>query len=157
MEKLFNSKQRHSLYIILASLFSFILLGTVLYRNTSSMMIYQSKNNAMGLSVIAANEIDGDKFETIRSNRDDAYFEVLEQLTKYTDYHMLEYIYTMRLEDGVLTFVVDADPKDPAACGEEYNMLPDMETAFNGQVSCDQSLTRDKWGDFFSAYAPIYN
>lgn len=157
MNNLFRLKQRHSLYIILASLLSFILLGAVIYQNVGNMMIDQSKNNAMGLAVIAANEIDGDVFDTISSNEDEAYFTVLEQLTKYTDYHMLEYIYTMRLEGDRLTFVVDADPKEPASCGEEYDMLPDMETAFNGQVSCDRSLTRDKWGNFFSAYAPIYN
>lgn len=153
----FRLKQRHSLYIVIVSLLSFVLLGTVIYQKVGDMMIDQSKNNAMGLSVIAANEIDGDVFETIRSNEDDAYYEVLESITKYTDYHMLQYIYTMRLEDDVLTFVVDADPEEPAYCGEEYNWLPDMEQAFQGQVCCDQSLTKDRWGSFFSAYAPIFN
>lgn len=154
---LFRLKQRHSLYIILASLLCFALLGVIIYRNVSNMMIEQSKSNAMGLSVIAANEIDGDVFDTIRSEKDPAYFDVLESLTKYTDYHMLQYIYTMRLEDDVLTFVVDADPKDPAACGEEYEWLEDMRDAFEGRVCCDKTLTRDKWGSFFSAYAPIFN
>ena len=118
-KRIFRLKQRHSLYIILASLISFALLGLVIYINVGNMMVDQSKNNAMGLSVIAANEIDGDVFETIRSE-DEAYYDVLELLEKYTDYDMLQYIYTMRLEDGVLTFVVDADPENPAACGETY-------------------------------------
>ena len=157
INNLFDLKQRHSLYIILASLICFSLLGFIIYRKSSDMMIEQSKANAMGLSVIAANEIDGDVFATIRSENDPAYFDVLASITKYTDYNMLQYIYTMRLEDDVLTFVVDADPVSPAACGEEYQMLDDMRDAFEGRVSCDKTLTKDKWGSVFSAYAPIFN
>lgn len=154
---IFHMKQRYSLYIIIVSLLCFSLLGVIIYNNVSDMMIEQSKSNAMGLSVIAANEIDGDIFETIRSEEDEGFSYVYDLIEKYKDYNMLEYIYTMRLEDGVLTFVVDADPEDPAKCGEEYEWLEDMEPAFAGQVCCDKSLTQDKWGKFFSAYAPIFN
>ena len=125
---------------MLTGLAAFILLGVVIYVNVSNMMINQSKNNAMGLAVIAANEIDGDSFETIQSERDDAYFDVLEKITKYTEYSMLQYIYTMRYENEKLTFVVDADPKDPAACGEEYELLPEMEPALHGQACCDSKV-----------------
>lgn len=142
---------------MLTGLVSFILLGLVIYFNVSNMMVAQSKNNAMGLAIIAANEIDGDSFDTIRSGRDDAYFDVLEKITKYTDYSMLQYIYTMRYKNEKLTFVVDADPKNPAACGEEYEFLPEMEPALHGQACCDSKLIKDKWGSFFSAYAPIFN
>ena len=153
----FRMQRRYSWYIVLTGLAAFILLGVVIYVNVSSMMINQSKNNAMGLAVIAANEIDGDSFETIQSERDDAYFDVLEKITKYTDYSMLQYIYTMRYKNEKLTFVVDADPKNPAACGEEYELLPEMEPALHGQACCDSKLIKDKWGSFFSAYAPIFN
>ena len=154
---IFHMKQRYSLYIIIVSLLCFSLLGVIIYNNVSDMMIEQSKSNAMGLSVIAANEIDGDIFETIRSEEDEGFSYVYDLIEKYKDYNMLEYIYTMRLEDGVLTFVVDADPEDPAKCGEEYEWLEDMEPAFAVQVCCDKSLTQEKCGKFFSAYAPIFN
>ena len=117
----FRMKQRHSLYIMLVSLLSFSLLGVIIYKSVGEMFISQSRTNAMGLAVIAANEIDGDKFETIRSKDNDEFYEVYELLDKYKDFNMLQYIYTMRMEDDVLTFVVDADPDDPAGCGEEYN------------------------------------
>lgn len=153
----FRMKQRHSLYIMLVSLLSFSLLGVIIYKSVGEMFISHSRTNAMGLAVIAANEIDGDKFETIRSKDNDEFYEVYELLDKYKDFNMLQYIYTMRMEDDVLTFVVDADPDDPAGCGEEYNLLEDMIPAFHGQVCCDKKLTKDKWGKFFSAYAPIFN
>lgn len=156
-KKILRLHQRYSLYIVLAGFVSFILLGIVIYYKVGNMMVDQSKSNAMGLAVIAANEIDGDKFEKIESKQDDAYYEVLESITKYTDYNMLQYIYTMRLKGETVTFVVDADPDDPAEFGEEYEIVKAMEPAFHGQVSCDQKLIKDKWGSFFSAYAPIFN
>ena len=92
-KKILRLHQRYSLYIVLAGFVSFILLGIVIYYKVGNMMVDQSKSNAMGLAVIAANEIDGDKFEKIESKQDDAYYEVLESITKYTDYNMLQYIY----------------------------------------------------------------
>ena len=150
----FFRKYQYS-YILGVSILFFSMMGILIYHAVSIMLIDSSKTNAMGLAVIAANDIDGDVFKTIRSENDIAYQELYESLDKYKDYNMLQYIYTMRYEDGVLTFVVDADSDEPAKCGEEYEMLDDMLPAFQGEVCCDSFLTTDKWGKFFSAYAPI--
>ena len=152
----FLKKYQYS-YILGVCILVFVLMGMLTYYAVSGMLINSSKSNAMGLAVIAANEIDGDVFDTIRSEDDIAYQEVFDLLYKYKDYNMLQYIYTMRYENGVVTFVVDADDDEPALCGEQYGILEDMLPAFNGEVCCDQVMYRDKWGDFYSAYAPIRN
>ena len=150
-------RKYQNLYILAMSVLFFTIMGILIYNAVADMLIDSSKANAMGLSVIAANELNGDVFDTIRSEDDPAFQETYDILDKYKDYNMLQYIYTMRYEDGVLTFVVDADDDEPAKCGEEYEYLEDMTPAFRGQVCCDSRLTKDKWGVFFSAYAPIWN
>lgn len=80
-----------------------------------------------------------------------------EYLSKYKQSGMIAYIYSMKMEDEVLQFVVDTDEEDPADFGEEYELLEDMVFAFRGEVCCDSEVTSDEWGDYYSAYAPIFD
>lgn len=132
-----------------------LLLGTITYRIVSNMMVEQSKSDAMALAKVAAAEIDGEQYAAIQSAEDKSFTEVYEQLSKYKESGMIEYIYSMKLQDGQVQFVVDTDEEEPADFGEEYEMLEDMQTAFDGKVSCDKEITSDEWGSYFSAYAPI--
>lgn len=132
-----------------------ILLGSITYHIVSNMMVEQSKSDAMALAKVAATEIDGEKYAAIQSADDKSFTDVYEELSKYKESGMIEYIYSMRLQDGQVQFVVDTDEEEPADFGEEYEMLEDMQVAFDGNVSCDKEITSDEWGSYFSAYAPI--
>lgn len=82
---------------------------------------------------------------------------MLEQLQVFLAGDDIKYIYTMRMDDNKLEFVVDADTKDGAAIGEEYEIYDEIADAFKGNVTVDREMTSDEWGDFYSAFAPIYN
>lgn len=110
----------------------------------------------MEFAKFAANEIDADALSGITSTEDPGFDEILATLTKYQNTKLITYAYTMRkLDDKTVEFVVDADEWENV--GETYPLLDDMKPAFDGEVCCDKETTRDQWGDFISAYAPIFD
>ena len=125
-------------------------------RNT---MLEQCKKTAKSSAKIAAKRIDGDLLEQIKKGDEgtDHYKEMLEQLQVFLAGEDIKYIYTMRMDDNKLEFVVDADTKDGAAIGEEYEIYDEIADAFKGNVTVDREMTTDEWGDFYSAFAPVYN
>lgn len=125
-------------------------------RNT---MLEQCKKTAKSSAKIAAKRIDGDLLEQIKKGDEgtDHYKEMLEQLQVFLAGEDIKYIYTMRMDDNKLEFVVDADTKDGAAIGEEYEIYDEIADAFKGNVTVDREMTSDEWGDFYSAFAPVYN
>lgn len=125
-------------------------------RNT---MLEQCKKTAKSSAKIAAKRIDGDLLEQIKKGDEgtDHYKEMLEQLQVFLAGDDIKYIYTMRMDDNKLEFVVDADTKDGAAIGEEYEIYDEIADAFKGNVTVDREMTSDEWGDFYSAFAPVYN
>ena len=141
----------------LLSIICCCVIGVFTYLRVSDMMIDEKKEAAMGLAKVAAGEIDGEEFDKITSEEDDYFAEVISILNKYKGSSMIEYIYTMKLHDDTLEFVVDSDEEDPADVGEEYEWLEDMQPAFEGKECCDSELTSDEWGTYFSAYAPIFD
>lgn len=148
-------KNKLAIYISVITVISFGLLGLISYLRVSDMLINQSKEDAMGLATVAANEVDGDLFAAISSDEDEAFATVYDALSKYKQSGILTYIYTMEKDGDKLKFVVDTDEEEPADLGEEYEWLPDMAPAFEGTTCCDQEISKDEWGQFFSAYAPI--
>ena len=119
-------KEKLIFYILIISFVCFGLLGIIAYRCVGSLMIQQSKEDAMCMAEVAAYEIDGDLLMSITSENDEAYKQVNDMLFKYMESDLIEYIYTMRLDGDSVRFIVDADPEDPASFGEEYNLLADM-------------------------------
>lgn len=66
-------------------------------------------------------------------------------------------IYTMRIDNSKITFLVDDLNEDPAAIGEQYQEPePVLFTAENGPVA-SPNLYTDEWGTFLSGYAPLKN
>ena len=69
----------------------------------------------------------------------------------------IKYIYTMRMNGDRLEFLVVADTEEGAAIGEEYEIYDEIAEAFDGNATVDSEMTSDEWGDFYSAFAPVYN
>lgn len=96
-----------------------------------------------------------------------AYLALVNPLRKITeDNHELRYIYTIRPSSEGPKFVLDtglpADTDkdgliDQAALGEVYlDSDPELLQALKtGKPSVTQQPYRDKWGEFFTAYAPV--
>ena len=135
------------------------LIGWSFIIQAKNTMLEQCKKTAKSSAKIAAKRIDGDLLEQIKKGDEgtDHYKEMLEQLQVFLAGDDIKYIYTMRMDDNKLEFVVDADTKDGAAIGEEYEIYDEIADAFKGNVTVDREMTSDEWGDFYSAFAPVYN
>lgn len=153
--KRFKLEEKYIIIIICVGLFCFGLLGIIVYARVSKMMIAQNKEDAMGIAQTAANEIDGDLFLEVQSDEGAAYEEIYNILENYEVNNLITYIYAMKKEGDHLIFVVDTDDKEPAAYGDSYEYLETMYPVFEGKACCDEQVTIDKWGAYYSAYAPI--
>ena len=121
-------------------------------------LLDQSKNKAATVARNAASFVDVDKFTSLNEGDEDtdAFSEIVTYLSAFLDDDIM-YIYTMKEEAGVVSFVVDADTEDGAAIGEEYESYEEIDKAFEGNVTVDSEMSSDEWGDFYSAFAPIYD
>lgn len=135
------------------------LIGWFFIAQAKNTLLEQCKKNAMSSAKIAAGRINGDILEKIEAGDEatENYEEILAELQDFLRGDEIKYIYTMRLNGGRLEFVVDADTEDGAAIGEEYEIYDEIAEAFEGNVTVDGEMTTDEWGDFYSAFAPIYN
>ncbi len=155
-ESLFGTKHKVTFAVMACILIGFFIVGAVSYRQIYVLFLNQIKDSAMIIASQAAKDVDGEALLDVSERGDEAYKKVYDEMEIYLNYNIIEYIYTMRMKDNKLVFVVDMDQDEPAAVGEEYQLLEGMKGAFNGDVSCDSDITWDKWGSYISAYAPVF-
>nr|MBQ8252448.1 methyl-accepting chemotaxis protein [Lachnospiraceae bacterium] len=135
------------------------ILGVTIYNRSKDTLFDQIQINAENIASCAAMNVQGDVLDTIEIGQEDseAYASILEELGLFRDGTELEYIYTLRyLGDEKFIFLVDADPEEPAAIGDECEATVAMMQAVNEQIttSDDEPFT-DEWGTHISAYSPI--
>ena len=135
------------------------LSGWFLMKRAKTMLLEQCKQNAGSSAKIAAQRIDGDLLEQLQAGDEGSadYEEILSQLQEFLCGDEIKYIYTMRMNGDTLEFIVDADTEEGAAIGEAYEIYDEIAEAFDGNVTVDSEMTSDEWGDFYSAFAPVYN
>ncbi|MCR5184813.1 MAG: diguanylate cyclase [Bacilli bacterium] len=130
------------------------------------------ESKSIEMAVTAAKLIDGDSLVGIKEEDTD-----LEHPTEMTpnyekalhilrDFAMsnektsgeLAYIYLARdLPDNKFEFIIDPDPKKPAAFGADLEWTGALEAAKNGNPDFDNETYTDEWGTFYSAYAPVFS
>lgn len=145
-----------TLIMVSLCLVMIICIDLFIYREVSTALTDRCINSAKMVAEIAANQIDADSFSSI-TGKNSAYYEsALSLLSSFLVADDVAFIYTLRYDnDKNCRFVVDADPEEPADYDEEYDLQDGMKTAFNGTPGQDSEPTHDKWGTYYSAYAPI--
>lgn len=149
--------------MICISVLSIIIVGVLCllsYRIMYDNLVETSKNHAKSIAKIAASFIDVSAHERLVPGDEgtEEYAACITALTNCLDENEIAYLYTMKKdEQGNIQFVVDADQEEGAAIGESYDdPSPELLEAFEGKVTSDSEITTDRWGSFFSAYAPLY-
>ncbi len=144
--------------IVIALLVSDLVLGISLYTRSKSAMVDQIRSNAMNIVRCAAASVDGEKIASIQMGDDgssEEYQDVLKSLELYRDNSGVEYVYTIRKEGDKNIFVVDSDPDEPAAMGDDFDDdSSEIDEAYNGKPTVGEEYT-DEWGTHISAYSPI--
>ena len=123
------------------------------------------QNKIMEISLTAASFLDGDEIASLtkadKENNTEKYKKAYDTLATFhtisvNDNAGLAYIYcVVKDESGTLVFSVDPS-EDPALFLEEKAIVTDaIVRAFEGTAGFDDQSYVDRWGDLYSAYAPI--
>ena len=109
-----------------------IAVGVVAYMTVKDNFMSQIQENTVVNAKIAAAKIDSRKFCKIsaESGKDEAFYEVHSNLSDFLADETVSYIYTLRLLDDHMEFVVDADPDEPGGIGEAYEVEPEVIEAY---------------------------
>lgn len=135
-------------------------IGYTAYITDKSDQMAEVKDSTTAYATIAAAKIDGDAFETIttESGHNEAYEEIHACLTDFLSVDTIHYIYTLRLVEDHMEFVVDSDPVEPGEVGDYYEVGQEAFDTYNTGVpyAIDEPYT-DQWGTDYSGYAAFRN
>ncbi len=136
-------------------------LGIAAYKRSESALFGQIQTNVMNIAQCAAMNVSGDLLKDIQvgDEGNDAYNTIIEELSLFRDNAEIEYIYTLRqVGEEQYVFVVDSDPEEPAAIGDECEATDGLTTAFTEAITAaDDEPFTDEWGSHVSAYSPVYD
>ena len=134
-------------------------LGVSVYNRTESALFKQIQSNVINIAQCAAANVSGDVLKDINvgDEETEAYAQIVDELALFRDNSELEYIYTLReVGEEEFIFVVDSDPEEPAAIGDECEFTEALGAACAERVTlADDEPFSDEWGTHISAYSPI--
>lgn len=136
------------------------MMASVSIKKCEKDLMAEIQENVMNIANAAASSVDSAAFCSIHEGDENsaAFASVYDSLMIYFNNTTAQYIYSLRMSsDGGSEFVVDTDPDDPGQIGEPYRNDETILSAFAGNVSVDSKPTKDSWGEFITAFAPIKN
>lgn len=135
-------------------------LGFMAYTRSEQALFGQIQSNAKNVAQCAAMSVTGEVLQTIDVGEEGSaeYQQIIDELAVFRDNADIEYIYTLQQTgDESFIFVVDSDPEEPGAIGDECEMTQAMADAFTEKVTTvDDEPFTDEWGSHVSAYSPIF-
>ena len=154
---------RTGIYVIGVMVFILLVnavLGFVLMTASKDALREMIEARMLDVSNTAASMLDGDVLEKIEAK--DFYTKdyqgIMQVLTKFKDNISMQYIYCLRdMGDGTFTFTVDPTVPDPAPFGAEAAVTNALKLAAAGTAAVDNEPYTDEWGEFYSAYTPVFN
>lgn len=151
--------QRIVVLLVVFSLVSSALISVINIVHMRHQLILSNRENLKTLVQIAANSLNGDILEQIgpEDMNSEAYCKIFHFLDQFRISENVKYIYTMRKVGDTVQFIVDVDDEDFARVGDEFPMDDTIRQAFAGMLAVDEGISHDVWGDYYSAFAPVYN
>ncbi len=147
--------------VMLLGLISCCFMGVTVYSMVSEDMLNSRRENTRCIAASAAKIIDGDLHDALQPGDEDTeiYQAYLASLRACKNETGVLYMYTLKpLDAENVQFVVDTDESElQGQIGEEYEISDMMLEALAGQTVASEEPTDDEYGQYFSAFAPIYN
>ncbi len=86
------------------------------------------------------------------------YNDIYSTLAVFRDNVELEYVYSIKKDDnGDFIFTMDLDPVTPASYGDSVKYTDALASAGEGKAAVDEVPYSDAWGEFYSAYSPVFD
>lgn len=156
----FKTSKRNFIIALFLLLLTNVLMGFALIQLSKNTIREQMEEHMLDIANAAANLLDGDAVYGLTDDDKgtNAYDTSMNILRTFQEKIELDYIYLVRAEgNDVFTFVLDPDSEAPAAYGQRLKTTDGLKNAANGKPSADKEAHSDKWGEFYSAYSPVYD
>ena len=167
-----NAKEKRTLSLqstILIAITTFIViisavLGTILTVQSVTSMKKMVSNKTIEMAVTAASLVDGDSVKGLKAEdeKTEAYQQFYNVLKAFRNSNEgtsgeLAYIYGCRsIGNNKFEFTVDPS-SNPAEFGEDLEWTKALNSANRGIPAFDDKPYTDRWGTFYSAYAPVFD
>ncbi len=137
-----------------------IAMGYMVFTQSWTAMRELINKSMLDVVKSAAGSIDGDKLGALTEDDVDGpvFRDIAKQLLVFQTSTDIHFIYAVKqVDDNTFVFTVDPDPVDPGEFGEEVLMTPALVSAATGVPTVDKEHAADEWGDFYSAYSPVFD
>lgn len=151
---------RYVLIVGLLLMAANILLGIVILRQSKWAMRTLIDKNMLDVVNSAAATLDGDVLGALTEEDvgGEAFNDIARRLTVFLNNEDIHFIYTVKQSgEDAYSFIVDPDPVDPGAFGEEIVVTGAVVQAGKGVAAVDSEPAADRWGNFYSAYSPVFD
>ena len=158
--KRFTLTTRYVVVVGIVLLAANILLGIIEFQRSSETIKTLINKDMLDLANTSAALIDGDALGSLTEEDvgSEAFNNILERLSAFQNHADIHFIYAVRqVGDAEFVFTVDADPDDPGDFGESVVVTPGMIQAGNGIAAVDESPEADRWGNYYSAFSPVFD
>lgn len=150
-------------YVLLVGILLFVAntaLGVVILNQTKAAMQALVNKDMLDVVNSAAGSLDGDVLGSLtKEDVDGPAFKAIEdRLLVFQNSVEIQFIYAVKQEDeDHYVFTVDPDPVDPGEFGEEIVTTPALVQAAKGIATVDSAPAANRWGNFYSAYSPVFD
>ena len=159
-----NSGNRLSTKIIMM-VECILLISSILFCSVS---IYRSRvgirkavqQRMLDIANCAAGSVNGEVMKGFTEEQvgSVAYNKVYDTLAVFRDNVELEYVYCIKeAEPGNFIFTMDTDQVSPASYGDSVKYTEALAKAASGTAAVDEVPYTDQWGNFYSAYSPVFD
>ena len=142
-----------------------LLISSILFCTVS---VYRSRvgirkaiqQRMLDIANCASGSVNGDILKTLDEETvgSDEYNDVYKTLAVFRDNVELEYVYSIKEESpGRFIFIMDTDKETPAGYGDQVEFTRALESAGRGIAAVDETPYTDQWGNFYSAYSPVFD
>ena len=135
-------------------------LGSVLLNRSRALMRTLINARMLDIVTTSADTLDGDALKRIDADSAGTpeYQAIYDALKVFQDNIAFDFIYTVRdMGDGTFIFLVDPHPTTPGEYGGPVAVTDALKTAASGVPAVDEKPYRDAWGQFYSAYCPVFD
>jgi len=158
--KILSINKRFFVIAFILLLLTHIVMGIILIEMSENAVRSQIEQRMLDVSNTAAFQLNGDDLKTLTAADigTEKYTRALKILASFQEHIQLDYIYALRAEpNGTFTFTIDPDQFDPGDFGKLVETTDALRGAAKGKAGVDKEPHSDEWGNFYSAYSPVFD